>query len=126
MAEFALGTSDPPDNIETLDTALPIPRAPFREAAEQVIAASGRSYGRGYPSCQWIFSLLTGEQRAQLREFCPGASAGVYLTTLANDDEYHTYQAVMHWPAEESRDASKRRDRLELTVTFTHLVEVET
>lgn len=122
MAQFALGNSNPPDNIETLAVPLPVPRAVHRDYAELVTAASGRVYGRGYPSCQWTFSRLTSSQRAQLRIFCPGASATVYITTLANDDAYHTYQAVMAWPEEESREPAVR-DRLELTVTFTHLVE---
>lgn len=123
MAQFALGTSNPPTNIETLPTPLPVPRAVHRDYAELVTAASGRVYGRGYPSCQWTFSRLTNAQRAQLKSFCLGASASVYIATLANDDAYHTYQAVMTWPEEENREPAVR-DRLELTVTFTHLVEV--
>lgn len=123
MSEFAIGISNPPINIETLPTPLPVPRAMFRDYAERVTAASGRVYGRGYPSCQWTFSRLTNAQRSQLKSFCPGASAQVYIRTLANDDAYHTYQAVMAWPEEEEREPAVR-DRLELTIIFTHLVEV--
>lgn len=122
MAEFAIGTSTPPTNIETLTTPLPVPRAPFQESAERVQAASGRVYGRGYPRCQWVFSRLTSAQVEQLRVICPGISAIVYMTTLANDDEYHDYQAVMTWPEEEAREPATR-DRLDLTITFSHLVE---
>lgn len=123
MAEFAIGTSNPPTNIESLPTPLPTPRAVFRDYAELVTAASGRVYGRGYPSCQWTFSRLTSAQRAQLKSFCLGASAQVYIKTLANDDAYHTYQAIMQWAEDEQREPAVR-DRLELTITFTHLVEV--
>ncbi len=86
MAQFALGTSNPPTNIEALPTPLSVPRAVHRDYAELVTAASGRVYGRGYPTCQWTFSRLTNEQRAQLKSFCPGASANVYIKTLANDE----------------------------------------
>lgn len=123
MAQFALGTSNPPTNIEALPTPLSVPRAVHRDYAELVTAASGRVYGRGYPTCQWTFSRLTNEQRAQLKSFCLGVSANVYIKTLANDDAYHTYQAIMVWPEDEQREPAVR-DRLELTVTFTHLVEV--
>lgn len=123
MAEFAIGTSNPPTNLESLPVPLPVPRAPFRDYAEQIVAASGRVYGRGYPSCQWVFSRLTSAQRAQLKLFCSGASANVYIKTLADDDAYHTYQAVMRWPEEEEREPAVR-DRLELTISFTHLVEI--
>lgn len=123
MTEFALGTSNPPTNIEDLPTPLSVPRTIHRDYAELVTAASGRVYGRGYPSCQWTFSRLTSAQRAQLKSFCPGASANVYIKTLANDDSYHTYQVVMVWPEEENREPAVR-DRLELTITFTHLIEV--
>ncbi|MEJ5201567.1 MAG: hypothetical protein WHV66_04975 [Anaerolineales bacterium] len=123
MADFKIGTTlSGMTNIESLTTPLPVPRAVFRDYAEKVTAASGRTYGRGYPVCQWTFSLLTSAQRQQLRQFCPGASAAVYICTLANNDTYYNYQAVMHWPEEEERDPSKRRDRLELTILFTHLV----
>lgn len=123
MTQFAIGTVNPPTNIETLPTPLPVPRAVFRDYAELITAASGRVYGRGYPYCQWTFSRLTSAQRAQLKSFCPSASANVYIRTLADDDAYHTYQAVMQWPEEEEREPAVR-DRLELTITFTHLVEV--
>ncbi len=123
MADFKIGTTlAGMTNIETLTTPLPVPRAVFKEYAEYISAASGRTYGRGYPSCQWIFSLLTSAQRQQLKTFCPGASAAVYIRTLTNSDTYANFQAVMHWPEEEERDPSKRRDRLELTILFTHLV----
>lgn len=123
MAEFALGLSDPPSNIETLATPLPVPRAAIPDYAERITAASGRVYGRGYLTCQWTFSRLTAAQRTQLKSFCAGESANVYLKTLAGNDAYKTYSAVMTWMENEAREPATR-DRLELTVTFTHLVEV--
>lgn len=120
MADFALGFSDPPDNIEELATPLPVPRASIPNYAERVTAASGRVYGRGYLTCQWTFSRLTAAQRAQLKSFCAGESANVYISTLADDDTYKTYHAVMRWAENETREPATR-ERLELIVTFSQM-----
>ncbi len=120
MADYKIGTTQANMvNIETL--SLPVPRSIFRNYAERVVAASGRTFGRGLPVCLWVFSLLTSSQRQVLKTYCVGSSSVVYIRTLANDDQYHDYRAIMHWPEQEERDPSKRRDRLEFTVEFTHL-----
>ena len=122
MADFKIGTTQANmTNVEALATPLPVPRSVFRDFADVVTAASGRSYGRGLPTCKWIFSVLTSAQRQQLKTFCSGKSAVIYIRTLANDDVYYNYRAIMHWPVEEERDPSKRRDRLEFEIEFTHL-----
>lgn len=123
MANFAIGATNPPDNLEILPVPLPVPRAYHQNTTERITAASGRVYARGYPSCRWVFSILTSEQVGQLRAFCSGESAEVYITTLANDDQYHTYKAVMIWPEETDRQPAVR-DRLEFELMFSHLVEV--
>jgi len=127
LSDFRIGlTSGTVTNIEALAMPLPAPRAPFNPFARTVTAASGISIGKGFPSCQWIFARLTPVQREQLRTFCPGASAIVYIRTMTNDggDTYANFQAVMHWPDSERRDPAKTHDRLELAITFTHLVAI--
>lgn len=120
MAEFKIGTTQ--GNLTNLEAlGIPVPRSVFSDYAEMIVASSGRSYGRGLPVCRWIFAILTSAQRQILKSYCPGASAPVYIQTLTNDDQYHIYRAVMHWPLEEERDPSKRRDRLEFEIEFTHL-----
>jgi hypothetical protein len=118
-------------NLESLTVPLPVPRAPFKPYARIRRAVSGKSIGQGLPVCQWIFSRLTPLQREQLRYFCTGASAAVYIRTMTNEadtgqsvtaDAYHDYLAVMHWPEDERRDPAKTHDRLELVIEFTHLV----
>lgn len=131
LSEFKIGTtSGDIANIESLGTPLPVPRAPFKPYARSVSAASGFSIGKGFPSVIWIFSRLTPAQREQLRTFCAGDSATVYIQTMTNEansgagvaaDSYHTYRAIMHWP-EERRDPAKTHDRLEFSVSFTSLV----
>jgi len=125
LSDFKIGTTSSTTNIEALATSLPVPRAPFSPYQKTAIAASGLTIGKGFPSCQWIFSMLTAAQRTQLRVFCTGASATVYIRTMTNEaDAYANYQAIMHWPESELRDPSKRHDRLELKINFTHLVAV--
>lgn len=124
MADFEIGTTlETMTNIEALTPALSVPRAPFRDFADRVTASSGRVFGRGFPFCRWLFSRLTGAQREELKSFCAGESANVYIKTLANDDVYHVYQAVMVWPQGEEREPAVR-DRMELEILFTHLVEI--
>ena len=131
LSDFQLGTTSTLTNIEALPTPLPVPRAPFKPYARTRTAASGRSLGQGFPTCQWIFSRLTPAHREQLRAFCPGPSAVVYIRTMTNEkdsphgipaDAYQTFRAVLHWPEDERRDPAKTHDRLELTLSFTHLV----
>lgn len=110
-------------NIESLTTPIPNPKPFYRQYAEIVGTLAGTDYGRGYAQVDWVWNVLTREQRDQLRTFCPGASAAVYIRTRTNDnsDAYKNYQAIMHFPNEEERDS---RARMDFKITFTHLVEV--
>ncbi len=123
LSDFKIGlTSGTLTNIEALATPLPVPRAPFKPYARSQMAASGLSVGKGFASCIWIFSRLTPAQRTQLRTFCAGDGATVYIRTMTNEaDAYANYLAIMHWP-EERRDAAKTHDRLEFAISFTHMV----
>ncbi len=125
ISDFKIGTTlAGMTNLEALTAPISAPRTPFKPWATSVVAASGVSIGKGFPSCQWIFSQLTPAQRDQLRAFCTGKSATVYIRTMTNDssDSYANYQAIMAWPDDEKRDPTKRHDRLELTIAFTMLV----
>jgi len=126
MAEFQIGTSL--EGMELL-TALTVPItvtpiASFEPYADYATLASGRRMGLGAPVATWTFPVLEIDERDQLREFCTGASATVYIRTAGNDndDAYANYQAVMHWPDAEERPAGLRHD---FVVRFTHLVEQE-
>jgi hypothetical protein len=125
MASFEMGaTLETMTNIEALTTPLPPPLAPPPRYPVQKTAASGRVYNRGFLIGRWIFSILRSAQLTQLRVFCPGKSATVYIKTLAADDTYRVYSAVMILPDEEDRQPAVR-DRLEYQVTFTQMVEIE-
>lgn len=109
-------------NIESLTTPVPNPKPFYRPYVEIVETLSGNDFGRGPAEVDWVWNIFTREQRDQLRTFCTGSSSLVYIRTRTNDnsDEYKNYQAVMHWPLDEERDAGKR---LDFKITFTHLVE---
>jgi hypothetical protein len=86
-------------------------------------------------TAEWIWNANSNDyiptaQRDQLRVFCPGASAVVYIQTYTNDKDtnspfgsnvIHTFQAVMIWPQEEKREANVRRD---FVIKFRAMVQV--
>jgi hypothetical protein len=53
---------------------------------------------------------MSSANRNALRAYCTGKSARVYIRTRKNDssDAYVTYSAVMLWPDDEERFASRR------------------
>ena len=109
-------------NVETLDGgSMPAPRAPYKVYTEPIELGSGAIRGAGFPSVIWRWGFLTQEQRDALRTYCPGASANVYIKTSGVDsaDAYGIYSAVMVWPEEEDRQASRRTD---FAIEFRRLV----
>lgn len=112
--DFEIGTAiDNMVNVETLDGGkMPAPRAPYRVYTEPIELGSGAIRGAGYPSVVWRWGFLTQDQRDILRAYCTGASADVYIKTSGVDsaDAYAVYSAVMVWPEEEDRQASRRTD----------------
>ena len=110
-------------NVEELATPLPPPRSTFKPYSQAVNLGNGRVRGNGWPVAEWRFGFLKQAQRDQLRAFCPGASACVYIKTRTNDsaDSYQVYTATMVWPQSEERDADGRR--LDFVVEFINLQE---
>jgi hypothetical protein len=105
------------------------PDASYTPHAEVVKTLSGKTKARGFPSAGWYFSVITDEQRAVLREICPGSSSEVYIETSTNDldlygdPEFIQCSAIMHWtPEDEDKQAGKT---LGLGIVFTHLVAIE-
>lgn len=95
---YALGTSNPPTNVEDFATPLYPPRGRYFEAAAFVDKLDGHQAGRGNPYALWHFDILTQDMVNALRVICPGESAAVYITTRKNDGTYGTFSAVMLWP----------------------------
>jgi hypothetical protein len=90
--------------------------------AQTTTLADNTERGIGLPVTVWHWTVLPQEMRDQLRAFCPGASATVYIRTRALDanSTFHIYQAVMVWPSQsEIYDARYRTD---FTIEFRQMV----
>lgn len=98
---YAIGTSYPPTNVESLTTPVNPPRGRFYEAGQFVDRLDGQVAGIGSPLAVWQFSVLTQAMVTQLRTICPGYSANVYITTRKLDGNFATYTAVMLWPGKQ-------------------------
>lgn len=123
MADFKIGTTlGGMTNIESLTTPLPLPQFDYQLFARNVNLGSGRTRGVGFPIATWTFQLLTIEEYNQLRSFCPGTSAQVYIRTRGDDDSYDDFQANMICPNEgQNRWYGIRKN---FVVTFRNLVVV--
>lgn len=120
--EHAIGaTLETLTDLLLLSTAVIYPRSRYRDAAAQKVAVSGATLALGEPQADWEWTYLTMDMRNQLRAFCPGASANVYIRALKNDGSYANFSAIVHWPAEEQRSSQYT---LNLVLSFTHLVEI--
>ena len=121
MAEFEIGTTEGGmTNLEALSTPVPLPEFDFLPFARVVNKGNGGTRGVGSPVATWTFQLLTIDEYNQLRTFCPGASADVYIRTKVDDDTYENFQAKMILP----NDGMKRwfGNRKNYTVTFRNLL----
>jgi hypothetical protein len=123
MAEFEIGTTQVGmTNIESLATPVPLPQFDYLPFARVVNLGSGGTRGVGSPVATWTFGLLSIQEYNQLRTFCAGASAVVYIRTRVDDDTYDDFQAKMIWPNEgQGRWFGNRKN---FVITFRNLVAV--
>jgi hypothetical protein len=123
---FSIGTTQATlTNLANLTTPVPEPKSTYRPYADVKPLASGGVRGVGFPVATWYWDILTRAQRDQLRIFCSGQSAAVWIRTKTMDssDTYRLYQAVMVWATqEEEREMGHRRTQLQ--ITFQAMVEV--
>lgn len=112
------------ENIAVSGSSVPVsyPKSTFTPYSEEQQLVSGLVRGVGFPRAQWIWGVITREERDALRQYCPEKSATVYIKTKTMDtaDSYHTYQAVMVWPTQEEERDTQRR--LQLKITFRTMV----
>jgi hypothetical protein len=124
LYQYAIGLSaETLTNIESLTVSVRPPKHGFSPYSKPLPLGNGTVRGGGWPTASWNWKILGRAERDQLRTFCPGASAEVFITTRISDnaDEYKTFSAVMLWPQEEEKDAGKRPD---FTLKFQRLAEV--
>ena len=126
---YALGTSNPPTNVEivTATAEYPAGRSPrgrFYEASVLIDQLDGHVAGHGAAVAVWVFDALTQAMVNQLRAICPGRSANVYLATRKPDGTFATYSAIMVWPVEQMDRRNFNGRYLGLEFTFRNLEAV--
>jgi hypothetical protein len=104
MAEFMIGTTEAGMvNLDALTVAVTEPRSEFLDYARIVAMLDGSMRGLGFAAASWVLAITTLEERNQLKVFCPGPSANVFIRTKKNDDTYADFSCVMNWPEKEER-----------------------
>lgn len=94
--------------VESLTTPVYPPKSSYQPYQEAIDLGSRKVRGVGLPSTTWRWNIITAAQRAQLRTFCTGASAEVYIATRGDGDSFANFKAVMVWPQTEERDFLRR------------------
>ena len=107
--------------LGSLTTPVPAPLVEQSNWDESIELESGGVRAGGSTPLNWRFGVLTQAQRDQLKSFCPGASATVYIRTKRNDGTYASYQTTMYWPRDEKRDSGHY---LDMVIKFDFLVAV--
>ena len=102
---YAIGTSNPPTNLELFTPPMNPPRSRFFEVAQWLDKADGTVRGQGFPYCIWEFDTLSQDMIDDLRTICPGQSATVYITTRVLDGDFDTFTGVMLWPGQDQMEA---------------------
>lgn len=119
---YAIGSTSTTTNVEQLTTPLPPPKSTYHGGADEIDLGNGAVRLAGWVNVEWHWGFLTRSQRDQLRTFCTGASATVFIRTRTNDtaDSYAYLTGQMIWPSlAEERDAGRRID---FTIRFRNLV----
>ena len=106
--------------LSELTTPVPWPFASVTPSVGSITLGDGTERAIGSPLAAWHWGFLTSAQRDQLKTFCPGKSAAVYIRTILPDGSFADYSAIMVWPQNEMRQAGRVID---ITVEFRQLVE---
>jgi hypothetical protein len=121
--EFKIGTTLVGMTLLTeLDTPIPGPRPAWAKFGEAVDLGDASRRGFGLPWATWTWDVLSKAQRDQLRTFCSGASAQIYIRTYKRDasEVWANYLVQMIWPDEEEYD---RGSVVNFVLLFRDMVE---
>jgi len=110
-------------NLSALTTPVTNPKGEFTEFSETVKLGNGELFGVGFPQATWYYGFLPEDEYDQLRTFCAGASASVFIATLTNSNSFTVYSAVMSMPLTYQIRAGRYVD---VEIKFTHLVDQTT
>jgi hypothetical protein len=123
MSNFKIGTTlEEMIDLDDFAIQIPIPNViPMRYPDAEELD-DGHLRGMGAPSVVWVFPLFNEIAiRNQLKAFCPGLSADIYIESLMDDGLVYLYQAIMRWPLEEDQENYWSQN---LRIQFSFLVEV--
>jgi hypothetical protein len=121
-SDFKIGTTSSTTSLDSLTTPLPDPKSSYLPYARVNNKGNGGTRGTGSPMAEWQFPILSLEQYSQLKSFCSGASAHVFIRTKLDDDTFDDFEGELIWPnLPQDRWYAQRKS---FTVTFRNLVTV--
>lgn len=121
---FGIGTSAGTiTDLHDLAVKITYPKSTYLPTAVTKKTGANTKRGFGLPVAYWTFPLMTLEERNQLKSFCSGYSATVYIRTKKDDDTYADYQCTMNW-ADDDTSGRWFGERKEIVIEFVNLVEV--
>ncbi len=95
---YAIGASSTVTLLSALTVPVYEPTGRYLEAAQWLNLANGGQRGQGFPVAVWEFTSINQLMVNQLRTFCAGQSAAVWIVTRRNDGTFAKFSAVMLWP----------------------------
>jgi hypothetical protein len=121
---YEIGTTSSTVNLESLTVPVNPPIGDFKEWSRSYDRSDGMVAGDGFPSAIWRFDTLTIAQVAQLRTFCTGRSASIYINTRKPDDAFGKYSCVMAWDEDQVRKRTFKGFVIGLEIEFRKLEAV--
>ena len=122
LYSYEIGTTSSTTNLESLTTPVNPPRGTFVEWSRTYDRADGLVAADGYPVASWHFDVLTQAMVTQLRTFCSGKSANVYIKTRKLDNSFVKYSAVMIWDDKQMEKRVFNGRYLDVEIEFRKLV----
>jgi hypothetical protein len=120
--EYKIGTTyEGMVNVEELTVPVFAPKHDPIKFTSPVTLGDGQVRGLGWLTTRWHWDFITQAQYTQLKSFCTGLSASVFINTRDNTGAYKTYTAIMVWPAEEPERTNNKV--LDFNLEFRALVE---
>lgn len=119
--EYKIGlASDSLTLLAELTPPIPAPSASITPSVGSITLGDGTERAIGAPMSAWHWGFLTSDQRDALKVFCPGKSAELFIRTIMPDGSWATFECVMIWPQNETRQATRVVD---ITIEFRQMVE---
>ena len=123
--EYQIGTTEGNlTNLESLPTPVVPPKPTYTPHAKTVDLGDGSVRGVGAPVVTWHWEFLTQPMRDQLKQFCLGSSAPIFIATYTKDNqqELAIFSGIMKWPIMSEEQYATRR--LDFSIEFRELIRL--